>query len=480
MTRQVVLGVDVGTSDTKVLATTPEGIEISSSSATTHWTVGARGHTDADAARLLATVISLLDEAVAATREVLDADVEVTGIAVTGMAEAGVLLDPHGRPAHPVIAWYDPRGAEQLAGFPADMLADFPGRTGLPVTPLATVAKLAWMRDQGTDLAGHCWLNVPEYVANGLTGVRAAETSLVARTGLYDQDTSDLWAEMLDVLGASTALVPDRRTAGTPWGRVGGHAPASVRGAVVTVAGHDHPVAALGCGVIDTDALFDDLGTAEAFVRSTETLLDHQTRDRLARSGFNVVSHVLAGRRLLVVGTRGGLVLRRTLALLGVRTAQQRDALDAEARALSAAGRAEGVVTVSGAANDDGVLSITSAADASPAELWLAALDHTVAEAARLLDVMTIEVGPATSSVVAGGWTRMASVRDAKTASLPAIRFSDRRQAGAFGAAAFAACTATGADGGPTTRFLSDFTSTPVTPTVSEHHHPRPHQEALA
>jgi len=41
--------------------------------------------------------------------------------------------------------------------------------------------------------------------------------------------------------------------------------------------------------------------------------------------------------------------------------------------------------------------------------------------------------------VVAGGWTRMESVRRSKAASLPAVRFSDRSQAGAFGATMFAA-----------------------------------------
>jgi len=40
---------------------------------------------------------------------------------------------------------------------------------------------------------------------------------------------------------------------------------------------------------------------------------------------------------------------------------------------------------------------------------------------------------------VAGGWTRMRSVRAAKQRALPAVTFCDREQVGAFGAALFAA-----------------------------------------
>ena len=95
---------------------------------------------------------------------------------------------------------------------------------------------------------------------------------------------------------------------------------------------------------------------------------------------------------------------------------------------------------VSGADNTDGVLRITVDNDGTgPADLWLAAIDHITAESERLLAAMAAEVGPSTNTVIAGGWTRMSSIRRAKTASLPHVRYSDRSQAGAFGAALFAA-----------------------------------------
>ncbi len=446
----VVLGVDVGTSDSKVLATTPTGTEIATVSAPTVWRNHSGTFTDMDPEVLVRGLFRLLERAVEEA-ELLVGPVVVSAIAVTGMAEAGVLLDAQGVALHPIIAWFDPRGGAEMAAMPQQVLDEFCGRTGLPVSSLATIAKLAWMRSQGTELRGRQWLNVPEFVVHRLGGARVSEMSLVARTGLLDQESGDLWPEALAAIGADASLVPPLVVAGTPLGRAAGPAPQVVRGAVLTVAGHDHPVAAVGCGTIGADEVFDSFGTAEALVRSMEGTLDRDARERLASAGVNAVHHVLAGRRLLLGGTKAGLLLRRTLDLLGAGGQERRGELDRSACALqdainSGTAGLDGI-RVWGAANDDGTLRVDITTDrVSPAALWLATVRNGIAEADRCLDLMAAEIGPADAVVVAGGWARMDSIRRAKAESLPNVRFSDRSQAGAFGATMFAAHAAIVAD----------------------------------
>jgi len=452
----ILLGLDVGTTDSKVLATTVSGDEIIAVSAPTSWRNHGGAFTDTDPKQLVAGVFALLARAVeAATAQV--GGVAVQAIAVTGMAEAGVLLDEAGQSVHPIIAWFDPRGGAEILALPAHVLAEFCGRTGLPISPLATIAKLAWMRGQGTVLRGKQWLNVPEYLVHRLGGRRASEMSLAARTGLLDQDSGRLWPEALAALGATPELIPPLVVAGTPLGRVAGlDVPDALRGAVLTIAGHDHPVAAVGCGVTGVGEIFDSFGTAEALVRSVDGTLDSAARRRLAEGGVNAVHHVLAGRRLLLGGTKAGLILRRTLHLLGADGDRRRE-LDEAACALAVqAEEGESPVTegigVSGAANDDGTLRVTVTTDAvSPAAVWLAALANGAEEANRCLDLMAAEIGAADSVVVAGGWTRMQSVRLGKRASLPNVRFSERSQSSAFGATMFAAHAAEVADRPPLT-----------------------------
>ncbi len=448
----VLLGLDVGTSDSKVLVTTAAGQEITAVSTPTSWRNHGGTYTDTDPDQLVAGVFALLDLAVAEASAKVG-PVSVRAIAVTGMAEAGVLLDESGTPAHPILAWFDPRGGAEIRQLPAELLTQFCGRTGLPISSLATIAKLAWMRTQGTPLGGKQWLNVPEFLVHRLGGVRASEMSLAARTGLLDQDSGELWPEALAAIDAPASLIPPLVVAGTPLGRAAGPAvPSALRGAVLTIAGHDHPVAAVGCGTTGADEIFDSFGTAEALVRSVEGNLDREARNRLASAGVNSVHHVLAGRHLLLGGTKAGLLLRRTLDLLGAASHDRRAELDeaacalADAAALTGSPATEGIV-VQGAANDDGTLRLSVTSNAvTPAAVWLATLEHGVDEAARCLDLMAAEIGPASAVVVAGGWTRMRSVRRSKAASLPNVRFSDRSQAGAFGATMFAAHAAIVAD----------------------------------
>ncbi len=487
MITQILLGTDVGTTDSKVLVTTVSGEEILSVSAPSRWTTHSGRFTEMSADLLADTVIDLLERAVDTTQDRIG-PVRVAGIGVTSMGEAGVLLAADGRPRFPIIAWFDPRGDEEIRRFPLDVREMFCGRTGLPLSPIATVAKLAWMRAQGADFAGTRWLNVAEYVVHRLGGVKATEMSLLARTGLLDQDSDMPWPAALAAVGAPAALIPDRVVAGTPLGRAGhahGHVPAVLHGAVLTVAGHDHLVAAVGCGVVGADELFDSFGTAEALVQTVPGRLDFQARALLAEHGIDTVHHVLDNRRVLLGGTKAGLILRRTLRLLGADDAEGRDRLDHEVAVLN--GRQDGPLTgieVRGAANDDGTLLISATADdVTPAALWQATIDHAVDEAGLCLAHMVRAVGPAGATVVAGGWSRMRSVRVAKQRSLPNVRFSERTQAGAFGAALFAAHAVTRADQlaaagdpaavaidrptGPSPQFAAEFSGTPIRSALS-------------
>lgn len=434
----ILLGADVGTTHSKVLATTTDGTEIAVRSIRTQWTTRPGGLVDTDGIALADAVIAVAAQTVRAAAELLG-PVRVGGLAVTGMAESGVILDGRGRPRSPVISWFDPRGRKEVLALPGAMAAGFPAVTGLPLGPQVTLSKLLWLQQSGTELTGGRWLHVPELIVHRLGGRAAAETSLLARTGLFDQGTGQLWPAALELLGVDESFVPEQAAAGAPLGiAAGAHCPPELRGAALTVAGHDHPVAAVGCGAVAPGEVFDSFGTAQVYLRTLDRPVDPERRARLVAAGVNAVRHAVPGRWHLLGGTKAGLLMRRALALLGVSTDGERAALDAAAVAAFEQDTS-GVVEVSGAANDDGTLRISAVSDSvAPELLWLATVRHGVAEADRLLQAMTAEFGPAPAAVVAGGWTAMESVRLAKRRALPQVRFTDRAQAGAFGAAAFA------------------------------------------
>jgi sugar (pentulose or hexulose) kinase len=431
-----IVGLDVGSTYIKGVLVDPDGLEVATARRSTPWRSLPHGCAEMEPALLLEAVEAVLTELAGQGRGIV-------AVGISGMGEAGVLLDPWDNVVGPVVAWFDPRGVADVADMPADLCADFPGVTGLPLGPLATFTKL-WHRSRhlGLELGGRQWLNVPELVAWRLGGVRQAEVSLAARTGLLDQDSGLAWDRALAALGAGPQLLPSVATAGSSWGQVVRHAPRAMDGAVITVAGHDHLVSSTACGVLDLDTLYDSMGTAEALVRVLDGVLDPAARARLAGHGINVVRHMLPGHGVMLAGTKSGLLMRRVLQLVGISDAAGRAALDRRVMALAPCDDRAGVV-VSGAANDDGVLSMRTDSDGlSPALLFEAALRDGSQVLCEVLRRMDAENPPAVRSVVAGGWSRMESVRRARRHILPAPRFSRRDEDTAYGAALVAAFAA--------------------------------------
>ena len=436
----VVMGLDIGTTTAKALVRTADFADVCVVETPTLWLSHPDGGTEITAPALAELAIDLIGRAVRAAETMLGS-IRVRSIAVAGLAESGVLLDPAGRACVPAIAWFDHRGERQLAdvarrspGFPDQ----FERTTGLPWNHQASLAKLLWLQDDGTRLRpGSTWLSVPEWIVHRLGADRGREPSLASRTGLIDQNTGQLWADALAIGGLPERLLPPEILAGQAFGRLDNDAlPACVQGAVLTVAGHDHPVAALGVGAAGVDELFNSSGTADVLARSAPGVLSDQQRHDVIAAGWSAGRHVLPDTTLLLAGVSGGLLLRRVLGALGCSSAEGRDRLD---QASSGVLALPAGLTVSGDGRvaEDVVIRLQDAA--TPAMVWTAATRYTAGQLRVLLGDLEPVVGPHSRAVAAGGWTRMASVRAAKVAAVDALTFSPVDQPGITGAALLAA-----------------------------------------
>jgi sugar (pentulose or hexulose) kinase len=297
--KEVLLGIDVGTTWCKAAVVDPTGREHPVDRVSTPWRPVATG-AEADPEEILTAVLKAARQAIAAG----PSGARITAIGVTGMAEAGVLLGRSGEPLAPVIAWYDTRGAAQAKRLAAE-LPEFSARTGLPTTTTCSIVKLAQLAaEQG--VRGVRWLSLPEWVVYRLGGEQVAELSLAARTGYLDVAGRRWWDTALRWAGAPPGFLPEPVVAGTP----AGHAKAALaKGAILTVAGHDHTCAAFGAGAVGEGDVLDSCGTAEALVRAVPPPLSQLVVQSAVARGLNVGWHVVPGLMSMVGGFLSGRLL---------------------------------------------------------------------------------------------------------------------------------------------------------------------------
>jgi sugar (pentulose or hexulose) kinase len=419
------LGVDVGTSSTKAVVYSDAGRPIGAGRAATPWYTGPHG-VDVDPTALRESAFAAIDEALRA------AGAAVGGVGVTSMGETGVLVDGHGTPIAPAIAWHDGRDTAEAAQLVHDVdPASFTRRTGKPPTNQYALTKHRWLvANVPAARAAVRRFNVAEWVARGLGAEEVSERSLASRTGWLDLANEAFDPELLAWSGAAAALMPPLVAAGQP---VGTATRPLLAGAVVTIAGHDHQAAAVGAGVAGAGDVLDSHGSAEAVLRTVTAGLAAEQVEALAAAGITTDLGVRVGCWSLLGGTQGGLVLRRTLDELGVAWADLAD-LDAAALADDPDGAAS-LHPQDAAAQRPPHVAIPPGGGA----VWRAAIEAETRHAAERIATMARIVGSHERLVVTGGWCASAAVLAAKRRVFGRLTVAEAAETGTLGAATLAA-----------------------------------------
>ncbi len=435
-TTEILLGVDVGTSRVKALAVALDGSVLATAERATPWR-RAGAQADLEPEILAQHVIDICTEAATDERTSAAGPVRVLGIGFTGMAETGVLLDAAGQPCAPALAWHDPRGDMGTIEKTLSRSA-FQRTTGLRLNSKPSLSKILWLQANiPTARAAVRHLTLEEWLVRRLGGEEIGELSLGSRTGMYDIAGRKPWVAAEELLGRQ--LLPAHiDVAGTPAGHVDDQAPQPLRGAVLTVAGHDHQTAAFMLGAARDGALFDSLGTAEALLRTVAEPVSPDRMEWLADQDVGVGWGVVPDHQCVLAGLLTGLSLERIAALLGLTNREQRRDIGVKAAALEPT-----TTTLRLAAGGHEGLALAGIADdASPELLWRVAVDELTAMCAELLGRIDSAVGPHTHTTLAGGWLANPAVSQAKARQFGSYTTGDTPEAGAVGAAFMAGIAA--------------------------------------
>jgi hypothetical protein len=179
-------------------------------------------------------------------------------------------------------------------------------------------------------------------------------------------------------------------------------------------------------------------------LRTVPRTLTNDERARLVDRGLSAGRHVLDGSTAILGATRSGLVLGRILSMLGARSREDRrriaDTWRPDAERLS-------TVIVSEPGSWTNEVTVQLRENATPEQVWAAAMNYVLDDTRGLVEAVTDIAGPYQAAVAAGGWAHLDGVYRGKAHLMPGLVVSDIEQAGARGAAMFAA-RAAGVDAG--------------------------------
>lgn len=269
MTRRssVVCGVDIGSTNTKVVGVDPRGVVVGRQIRTT-----VRDGLAVDAAALLTVIEDMIVELCAD-------EFSVRAVCVAGVGEDGVLVDDALTPLTQALAWFDPRRAPIYDGLAPHLAASPDLCTGDDAA--RTFVGWRWAVTQPDAARARSWLALADFPSTVWTGTPFMSDTLAARTAAWHNGTRSWSHDRVLLTLGSPALLPDVRPAGEVVGVLRCPRLADVLDddAVAVAGGHDHPVGGWGVHLMDPGSILDSMGTAEIVVAQSSSPSDVRSAD---------------------------------------------------------------------------------------------------------------------------------------------------------------------------------------------------------
>lgn len=262
--RQGLIGIDVGTSATKVLVIDDAGRILARHIADYPLSTPRPGWAEQDPQDWWQAVQTGL-EAVLAELE----GVTLAGIGLSGQMHGMVPLDKADQVIRPAILWNDQRTGRQCAWI-TERAGGLDGLLALTNNPMLTGytgGKIVWLRDEEPASFERLarFLNPKDYIRLKLTGSHATDVSDASGTGLFDVEHRRWSKELLELLDIPSSMIPKAVESHEVTGTVTDTLADRLglpRGLKVMGGGGDAVIQTTGSGLVDPGIAQTIIGTA--------------------------------------------------------------------------------------------------------------------------------------------------------------------------------------------------------------------------
>ncbi len=274
------LGIDIGTSGTKVIAIDESGKLVASASA----------EYELSTPKPLWAEQNALDwwDAVCACCQKIVAQIgndDIAGIGLAGQMHGLVMLDKQHAVLRPAILWCDQRTQQQC-----DWMTETVGKdllvseTANPVLTGFTAPKIIWARDNEPEIYERAEMHLlpKDYIRFRLTGEFATEVSDASGTSLLNVPQRRWSSVVCDKIGISLDHLPKMYESYEISGRIsalGANATGLKAGTPVVGGGGDQAAGAVGNGIVQSGIISVAMGTSGVvFAFADEPVIDPKLR----------------------------------------------------------------------------------------------------------------------------------------------------------------------------------------------------------
>ncbi len=261
---ELLLGIDVGTTNVKAVLTTPTGRVIAQAQnayPTQHPRPGwAEQNPQAWWKGLVGAVREVLATSAARPER-------VTGIGVSGQGCAVTLIDQNGEVLRPAIIWMDSRAERQCETLRACYAEKILRRNGKSPAPYNADPVLMWLRKHEPEILDRaaCSLTTTGYINFRLTGEPVLNVSDASILFAFDLETGNWSNDLIEAFGLPKHLYPPVAQSREVIGQLSDKVAAELGlrpGTKVVAGGEDTSSAGLAVGVIRPGQVLLSLGTA--------------------------------------------------------------------------------------------------------------------------------------------------------------------------------------------------------------------------
>ncbi len=277
-----ILGVDIGTSGTKTVLFSEDGVPVASSTYEYPLYTPQNGYAEQDPLDWWNASVNGIKDVIAQSE--VNAE-DIKGIGLSGQMHGLVMLDAEDKPNRKSIIWCDQRTAKELVEITdkvgADRLIDI---TANPAITGFTAAKIMWVKNNEPENYEKCRhiLLPKDYIRFMLTGEFATEVSDASGMQLLDIPNRCWSDEVLTKLGIDKALLAKVYESPEITGKITkkvAELTGLKEGTPVVGGAGDNAAAAVGTGVVEDGKAFTTIGTSGVvFAHTSDIAIDKKGR----------------------------------------------------------------------------------------------------------------------------------------------------------------------------------------------------------